>query len=719
MKKVLMTIIALMVVLLIAVFLNVPILRGIISFVYLSFIPGFLILRILKLGKTSLADTLLFSVGLSLVFLMLVGLLINEFYLVGVSQPLSTFPLALGVSLSTLLLLFVCYRRNLLDDFSSFRVNLKVTNVLLFRCAILILLPVLGVVGALFLNIPILLLLIVWIAVLFALSILSSKLFPSEFYPLLIFSVSLAFLFSAVFSSKYIIGYDANLEYYVFRLTQINGHWSFLDPTLYTTVTVNFNSMLSITILPSIYQSLMNISGETLFKLLYPFIFSLVPVVLYRLFEKQVGRLASLASIFLFISGDLVFYGVTAISLDRQIVGMLFFTLSIFVLLKEDMAISRRRLLLVVFAVALLVSHYSLMYVYLVFISFIYVVSKIRGDFDKVLNGRMILFFFVATFSWYGLSVSPLATFAQFLSGFISNFSTDILNPAARTTQSLVTQSGWSITNVTSTSVFYATQILIAIGILCVIFVPKRAGLSAKYRATVFFGAVLLASCFALPNLAPSLNLDRFYEISLLLLVPCFYLGFKICGNLCKSVWTKAIGKLPSQKRFVQVGLSLLCILLISFLLLQSGFVNHFTGDSPLLRSVNIDRLEASNNFDTQVSFDGAYISEQNAFSAIWLSRNMGNSTIYADYDSANGVLTSCGLINQQQISSLSTTPALQQAQGGFFIYLSQLNIMKGIMTAYGITTFNTSDTLFLSQSNIIYSNGNSEVLYVPPRVIG
>jgi uncharacterized membrane protein len=320
MKKILLTITALTLLMLAAVLLNIPLLREITAFIYLSFVPGFLILRIMKLGKTNLVDTLLLSIGLSMAFLMLVGLLVNESYLVGVSQPLSSVPLVLGMSLSTAILLFVCYRRNLLDDFGSFKVNLQVTKVFFFRCAILVLPPVLSLVGALFLSMPILMLLIAFIAVLFALSILSNKLIPSEFYPLLIFSVSLALLFQVVFTSKYIIGYDANLEFYVFKLTQSNGQWGFFNLTTSTIGWANYDAMLSITLLPVIYSAMTNLSGDIVFKILYPMVFSLVPVVLYRIYESQIGKLASLSSVLLFVSGFIVFYGFTPISLDRQII---------------------------------------------------------------------------------------------------------------------------------------------------------------------------------------------------------------------------------------------------------------------------------------------------------------------------------------------------------------------------------------------------------------
>ena len=57
-----------------AVGLQIPIIRQLIGFIYLSFVPGILILRILKLHKLGNIETLLYTVGLSIATLMFTGL---------------------------------------------------------------------------------------------------------------------------------------------------------------------------------------------------------------------------------------------------------------------------------------------------------------------------------------------------------------------------------------------------------------------------------------------------------------------------------------------------------------------------------------------------------------------------------------------------------------------------------------------------------------------
>src|SRR3972149_3161921 len=97
-----------------AILLNIPVFRETITFIYLTFIPGFALLRLLRLKKTSLLETFLFSVGLSIAFLMLFGLLANQFYaLLGFSQPLSIIPLAISISAATLIVFLIGNRLDL------------------------------------------------------------------------------------------------------------------------------------------------------------------------------------------------------------------------------------------------------------------------------------------------------------------------------------------------------------------------------------------------------------------------------------------------------------------------------------------------------------------------------------------------------------------------------------------------------------------------------
>ena len=55
----------------ISIGLDIPVLREVSALVFLSFLPGVLILRVLRVHRISRIEFILYSVGLSLTFLML------------------------------------------------------------------------------------------------------------------------------------------------------------------------------------------------------------------------------------------------------------------------------------------------------------------------------------------------------------------------------------------------------------------------------------------------------------------------------------------------------------------------------------------------------------------------------------------------------------------------------------------------------------------------
>ena len=91
--------------------LEIPILRQILGFSYLTFIPGILILGLLNTEFSKL-NTYLYGTGISIVFIMLIGLfnsLVLPFF--GIPNPLSLEFLIITVATITIFLCFIIYKR--------------------------------------------------------------------------------------------------------------------------------------------------------------------------------------------------------------------------------------------------------------------------------------------------------------------------------------------------------------------------------------------------------------------------------------------------------------------------------------------------------------------------------------------------------------------------------------------------------------------------------
>ncbi len=275
------------------ILLDIPILREAIVFIFLSFTPGFALLGLIKLKKISYLKIILISLA-SIASVMFIGLLVNELYLsFGFSDPLSTAPLTFAISAFTLSLFFIEYRTDLKKPF-KLNINLEYKLQKFFSfISIHFLVPFLNSIGKLKKVFPFIIVLTL-LPFLSALSVLYQNIllllfsdaiiaffmrnmrcfysFSQNLFPFLIFSISITLAFQNPLTSKYVTGFDANSEFYVFRLTQLNGHWGFLNTNLEQLYVLTYNSMLSITLLPAILLSLMNAKDELVFKILYPFV---------------------------------------------------------------------------------------------------------------------------------------------------------------------------------------------------------------------------------------------------------------------------------------------------------------------------------------------------------------------------------------------------------------------------------------------------------------
>lgn len=204
--------------------IQIPILRQIIGFIYLTFIPGTLILRILKLHKLGNIETVLYAGGLSIVTLF-TGLFINTVYpLIGISRPISFPSLMITISAIVLLLCILCYVRD--KDFSnpSF---IDVREVLSPSVLFLCLIPFLAILGTYLVNFyhnNILLMLLIVIIAAVAIFIGFNHVIPKQLYLLAVFVIAISLLYHRSLLTMYLIGTNVQYEYFYHRLVTFNGY---------------------------------------------------------------------------------------------------------------------------------------------------------------------------------------------------------------------------------------------------------------------------------------------------------------------------------------------------------------------------------------------------------------------------------------------------------------------------------------------------------------
>jgi uncharacterized membrane protein len=704
----------------IAILIDIPLFRGIIVFIFLSFVPGFAIFRLFRLKEFGFLDTIIFSVALSIAFVMFMGLLVNEFALfIGFSQALTTVPLTAAISTSTLVVFFIGYRHDFSEPLklqTSFEGKLKD---FLPLSIVLLLLPLISAIGVLYLNIFVILFVDAIIAVLCIMSTVSRRMIPEGFFPFLIFSISIALACQVLLTSKYIIGWDANIEYYVFTLTsRINGNWAFLDATLNSMRTLTYNSMLSITVLPAVYSVLMHAQGELVFKVLYPFVFLLVPLAIYRICEEQFGKRIGLLSTLFFIFTYQAFSGPEPLGLNRQIVGEIFLILSIFVLVSKTIPVDERRWLLIIFGAALVVSHYTLAYLYLILVAIVFIISRVKPKFDDTLNTVTVLLLSVMTLSWYAIGPSSAlvsvssATRLAFTELFEGRLPTGGTVYTMYAIPEVFTAASWINLLLSA-----AANLFLVIGVITIIRAPKEKGIFEKYRVMSIASAIILFVSLVVPSIASSLNFTRFYGITALILSPCFILGGQILLARIGKAWIriKRLSRLQLalKSKNVDWALFLIAIFACAYFFSEVGVVNRVTNGAIHSYNTDFDRMLASDSALVKTSLlYSVYIPEQDVFSATWLlDHRVETARVFASLESGSHAVFSYGLVPDTLQSLIATTMTPTR---GSFIYLGSLNIVNGAVdNSTGF--FDTSQISFLlDKEDLVYSNGNSEVWYVP-----
>jgi len=340
---------------------DIPGLRQLVGFVFLTFVPGILLLRILKIHNVGIIESLLYSVGLSLAFVMATGVVVN-FALppLGISNPIALAPLAATFTVFFLILCFLAYARD--KDFrpadslpeDDEKIAKPGFSSILKPVLLAILLPLLAILGTTLVNSyhnNILLLVLIFVIAILVGLVAFNKFIPTRVYPFMIFTMAVALLYQTTLISNYLVGSDIHLEYYLSNLVVESGYWD-------ANISGAVNSCLSIVMLAPIYSLLLDMDILWLLKIVYPLFFCLAPLALFHIFRLQIKpRYAFLAAFFLI---SMPIFTMDMAQLARQQLSELFFVLVILLMVDRKLTLIQRTTLVLIFGFGVVVSHYGL-----------------------------------------------------------------------------------------------------------------------------------------------------------------------------------------------------------------------------------------------------------------------------------------------------------------------------------------------------------------------
>ena len=692
-----------------AILLNLPFLRQVLGFLFLTILPGLLILQILRLNKIEFTEKIILSVGLSISFLMFIGLFMNILYpVVGIFRPISIFPLITTINIAILILCTISYKTNVVaPPIPIYTYDNHIGKILSPPALLIILIPLLSILGALvvrYYESSIFSMLQIAVIALTIALIGFGKFIPKRLYPLAVFMIGTALILNRTLTSPYLFGSDIHYEYYLHKLVEFNSYW---NPDASTS---NYNAMLSTVMLPAIYSILLKIDGIWVYKVAFSLIFSLVPVCLYEIFRRQIGDKDAFLSAFFFMS---FFPFFTVMSwLPRQQIAELFLALFVLVMISKEMEPVKKSILVIIFTTSLIVSHYGITYIFLFYILLAFVFSLFRKVKNTALTTTVGTLNIVMALSWY-IYVSGSTIFNSivhigdhiYTSIATEMFSSSAIDPdiakafgAGISELSLWHAMGhyWHIT----------TTFLIAAGLVYAILKHMEMKFDREYFLFSLISMVIIFMCIVLPYFASSLNMSRIYPLTLLFLSPFFIIGAEAILKMASSLFNVAF--LGSHK----MKYLILMIILIPYLLFNTGFIFEITEHSENFQ-LNM------NHMDSEHLMAGSYINwsyfiasplpEQDVVSCKWMSGKTGNNSLYVDE------LRRCEVVGYGLIwDTRELTPT---TRGGEYIFLGYQNVKEGVILCVdpkivrsGITYNITEISPPLVERKKIYTNGGSEI---------
>jgi uncharacterized membrane protein len=755
--------------------LDIPVLRQIVAFIFLSLIPGLLILRILRIHNVHIIESLLYSVGLSLIFNMVTGVIANfALPLFGIKHPFTLGPLTVIFTIFLLILLFTAYLRDRnfqpVSTDKATETSIKASLWTRLNPYLLaLLLPSLVILGVSLMNAyqsNIVLIVFIFTVALIIGLVAFNKFIPSSAYPFMIFMMAISLIYQTTLISSNLVGSDIHLEYYAGKLVLENGYWDAATP-------FTINSCLSIVMVAPVYSFFLGMDIVWLFKLVYPVFFALLPLALFRAFRLQFSpRFAFLTTLF-FIT--LPMFTMDMAQLSRQQVSELFFCLAILLMVDRKLTLVKRAILIVIFGLGVIVSYYGLGtgYVgYLIFGALVLVIIKSRpgrfiwqrligkynslppdltspGAFNKRALVAVVAISIVFMLAYYqivasGTAMSGTRVVSDIASGIASGTAPGTASGIAPGTapgtvpgalwwldpftKEPLTQTGlgldfaWASILGKIWRIFqYLVELCLIVGFFRLIFRPATLGpkLKAEYISLTIVSAIILLGVFIFPTKSYGMGTSRIWQITLLLMSPLFIFGGEaIASGIARLVGVFRKGFASFRSRYDSQALLCFPVLLIMipYFIFNSGIVFEISR-SQTTHFIDMPYSIALSNYRTDVS---TAFTKQDVSATDWLMTVAGEDyPAYADHHGFKLLGLQRGLFFTQRANIFLRCTKEEELSSPCYIYFRTWNVQKKSLafgTVYaGRQSLDFDDLPWLMQalekSGAIYNNGSARVL--------
>ncbi|MDO8736776.1 MAG: DUF2206 domain-containing protein [Thermoleophilia bacterium] len=344
-------------------------------------LPGFMLIRLLRVECRFLTDSVLYSIGASIFLLLSGGLLINALLpWLGIKEPLGTLPIVVLLVFMNVALMAACSLSG--ADLTVHIRFPKISSWVMLLYVVPPLFVVVGVMGSVGLNngatnLPVMIVL----GAIGAYSILLlffRERIPGSVFPYALYFMTLAVLLGISLRGWVISGHDILYEFAVFQMTKDFSHWS-MD--YYRDA---YNACLSITLLPAMLSRIMpKVPDQLVFRVIFQMIFALTPVALFRFLRKYLNNAAAFLACLFFVSQPALLQDFAF--LTRQEMALFFDVLVLLAFSSKSSTRFQQYFLGVIFGITMIWSHYSTTYIAIAILLF---VLFVRNRFaEKLLVG--------------------------------------------------------------------------------------------------------------------------------------------------------------------------------------------------------------------------------------------------------------------------------------------------------------------------------------------
>ncbi|WP_181391672.1 DUF2206 domain-containing protein [Methanospirillum lacunae] len=401
---------------------------------------------------------------------------------------------------------------------------------------------------------------------------------------------------------------------------------------------------------------------------------------------------------------------------SRTVIAILFFGLSLMVLCSKEIEYSKIKLLIIIFSIIIIFSHYSTSYIHLVLYVGVALLSyfiKNNQKYHSPITIATILFLF--TFMYFWFSIITKGAFNGAISVLNNVFIIDTFLSENTRAPELVQLLGKNLQDpiISGLNLIIQWLVLICIytGILILfLFLIKKQivpkfffdrlpdfNYSAFYREFIILGfccGIILAIVVILPNISKSFDIARTFTI-LSVITSCFFvIGAIFYSNLFREILI--YNKILTPKYFVSV--IIVFIVTLNFLF-NAGIPHQLVGH----RDTIIFNSEGE-------YYNQTIVHDQDHYGSIWLKSKMDNNNGITTDQMGKIILMSQALINQTtQFSEL----LVNSNQQNYIFFTHYMTNNKKFLNQWreSYQDIKTYDRI-IEMNNKIYSTKSTEIWF-------